>query len=216
MKKDDKKELNKLIEKGIKEHKPTTKKEKVKLKRQYKTRSNRHKSVSLKLYHAKKRLKNSKHFFEQENIRKDIIKLSQKKGDLFKDKRELKNKIENKYTISTNNVDININYNYLKSLKNPAKYIERIYEQKTQTQILNLTDSGDIGQAIGLLKLLEKTHPENIDTNLLLSAIENAAPSEFDDELEQAGDYIDDVESGLQKTYDIIIQDGDEFKITFI
>lgn len=217
MKSSDKKELDKYLQKGLKDYKPTTKEESKKLKRQYKSLSKRHKSTSLKLYHAKQRLTKSKNFFEQEKIKRNVIKLAQKKGDMFKDRREVSNKLNNKYTIETNNVDLNIKAEYLKRLKNPSDYIERLYENKTKNQIIKLTKSGKSDQAIGLIKLLEKSKPKHVDTKYLTQNLDQIEGIKLA-EIGSLEDYIDEIDE-KKDDYDLILYsdiDDYDLQITFI
>jgi len=75
-------------------------------------------------------------------LRKDVLKVSIL---------ELKVKSENQVTsIKFKNVDVNIKTSYLKSLKDPEKYVNNLWHKKTETQIRHLAKENRGAEIKGL------------------------------------------------------------------
>lgn len=57
--------------------------------------------------------------------------------------------------IRFNNADVNVKKGYLKRLKNPLKYVLGKYSKKTENQLNKSLNNNELGQSVGLIKLLD-------------------------------------------------------------
>jgi len=100
-------------------------------------------------------------------IRKELRK-AKREGDrakyveLIKDldtdtENELRNEINKTVEFSYRNTSISVKRDYLSKLKDPEKYVNKMYLNKTYKQIEKLTKEGRESEALGLVKLAEKS-----------------------------------------------------------
>lgn len=70
---------------------------------------------------------------------------------------ELRNEVQNTVRIEFRNTAIEVDRSKVANLKNPDKYINKLYFNRTTKQIQDLIDKGEESQAKGLIKLAEKS-----------------------------------------------------------
>jgi len=139
---------------------------------------------------------------------KDFDKMAEILPNIDKNlERELRLEASNKIEVRFRNTSIDVDRSYVSKLKDPDKYVNKLYFNKTFKQVERLIDSGRFGEAKGLLKIAERSK-ETLPTDKRKSRQIDEQIERLSEELEGLEYDIEDIEAEEDETYDPIFTSG--------
>lgn len=118
--------------------------------------------------------------------------------------RELRLESENKVQVKFRNTELDLDRSHIQKLKNPDKYVNKLYFNKSFKQVDKLIKQGKETEAKGLLKILSRSKDTLVTDDKKEREIEKKIDSYIDDNLWDKNE----IEGEEEELYDALFSSG--------
>ncbi len=118
--------------------------------------------------------------------------------------RELRLESENKVQVKFRNTELDLDRSHIQKLKNPDKYVNKLYFNKSFKQVDKLIKQGKETEAKGLLKILSRSKDALVTDDKKEREIEKKIDSYIDDNLWDKNE----IEGEEEELYDALFSSG--------